>query len=57
LPELAGVTRSFSSFSQAADEAGRSRIYGGIHWESSNQDGLTVGRQLGNYVVRNFLVA
>ncbi len=47
LAELAGITRSFDSFSQAADEAGRSRIYGGIHWESSNQDGLSVGRQVG----------
>jgi PAP2 superfamily len=57
LAELAGVSRSFNSFSQAADEAGRSRIYGGIHWESSNQDGLSVGRKIGSYVVNNFLVA
>jgi hypothetical protein len=28
---LAGVTRSFPSFSAAVDEAGRSRIYAGVH--------------------------
>ncbi len=33
-PGLAGVSRSFTSFSQAADEAGMSRIYGGIHFMS-----------------------
>jgi hypothetical protein len=30
-PAVAGVTRDFSSFTEAAEEAGRSRIYGGIH--------------------------
>lgn len=53
---LPGVVRSYNSFDQAADEAGRSRIYGGIHVESSNQDGLDAGRQLASYVVQNFLI-
>ncbi len=56
LPELAGVTRSFTRFSQAAEEAGRSRIYGGIHWESSNQAGLRVGRSIGDWVFDRFLL-
>lgn len=49
------ITRSFSSFLQAANEAGNSRIYGGIHFPSANEDGLAAGRALGNYVVNNFL--
>lgn len=49
-----GVTRSYESFSQAVAEAGRSRIYGGIHWESSNQDGQRTGQNIGNYVIRSF---
>ncbi|MBL1174603.1 pre-peptidase C-terminal domain-containing protein [Pantanalinema sp. GBBB05] len=53
---LPGVVRSYSSFAQAADEAGRSRIYGGIHVESSNQDGLIAGRQLASYIVQDFLI-
>jgi membrane-associated phospholipid phosphatase len=48
-------TRSFTSFQQAADEAGMSRIYGGIHYTFDNTDGLAAGLALGQYVVGNFL--
>jgi len=48
--------RTFNSFWQAAEEAGRSRIYGGIHFEFSNQEGLQAGNQLANYVFGNFMV-
>jgi hypothetical protein len=51
---LPGVTRSFSSFDQAALEAGRSRIYGGIHFEFSDADGLSAGRALASYVLGTF---
>jgi len=47
---LPGVTRSFTSFSQAAAEAGQSRIYGGIHFQYDNQAGLATGRALGEHV-------
>ncbi|NJK48087.1 vanadium-dependent haloperoxidase [Candidatus Gracilibacteria bacterium] len=47
--------RSFDSFTQAAEEAGMSRVYGGAHWLSDNRDGLAAGRNLGNYAVQNFL--
>lgn len=50
-----GVTRSYSRLSQAANEAGRSRIYGGIHWEYDNQDGLATGRELSLFIFENFL--
>lgn len=49
--------RSFNSFSEAANEAGMSRIYGGIHYQSANEDGLAMGRSLGNFVVQNFLIS
>lgn len=52
---LPGVTRSFTSFSQAAEEAGQSRIYGGIHWQYDNVAGLASGRALGEHVFFNFL--
>ena len=54
---LPGVQRSFTSFQQAADEAGRSRIYGGIHYAFSNQDGLAAGRALAQYVLNLFSVS
>ncbi len=45
------VTRHFTSFNQAAEEAGLSRIYGGIHFDFDN----TVGRSLGDRVGRAVL--
>lgn len=52
--DLPGVTRSFDRFSAAANEAGMSRIYGGIHWAFDNRDGLAAGRKIGDYVSRSF---
>ncbi len=53
-PGLPGVTRSFASFTAAAQEAGQSRIYGGIHFQFGNQDGLAVGRAVANHVLARF---
>ncbi len=51
---LPNVTRSFASFDAAAVEAGRSRIYGGIHYEFSNQDGRTSGQALAAHILSTF---
>jgi hypothetical protein len=48
-------TRSFASFEAAAAEAGRSRIYGGIHFTFDNVNGLAAGGQVADYVLGNFL--
>jgi Leucine-rich repeat (LRR) protein/membrane-associated phospholipid phosphatase len=48
---LPGVTRSFSSFEQAAEEAAASRVYGGIHFPFDNTDGLATGRKVGRWVL------
>lgn len=47
--------RTFAGFWAAAEEAGQSRIYGGIHWQFDNREGLAVGRHLGRYVTRTIL--
>jgi membrane-associated phospholipid phosphatase len=52
---LPGVTRSFRSFNQAAQEAGISRIYGGIHYSFDNRDGQRLGDQVGLMAVRRVL--
>jgi hypothetical protein len=44
------VTRSFDGFWEAAEEAGASRIYGGIHWQFDNRAGLRAGRDVGRFV-------
>jgi hypothetical protein len=53
--ELPGVTRSFNSFSQAAQENGMSRIYLGIHFSFDNIEGQVVGRNVADYVMTHAL--
>ncbi len=45
-----GMTRHYGSFSQVAEEAGLSRIYGGIHFRFSHTTGSAMGQQIGGYV-------
>jgi hypothetical protein len=46
-----GMTRDFKSFDQAAEEAGISRLYGGIHYSNSIKTGLVLGRKVGAQVL------
>lgn len=57
LDESLIVTRTFTSFDHAAQEAGLSRIYGGIHFSFDNTAGLTVGANVGKLVVDTALRA
>jgi hypothetical protein len=41
------VTLSFRTFADAADQAGRSRRYGGIHFKDGDLDGRSLGRRVG----------
>jgi hypothetical protein len=54
-PPFANITRSFTSFSQAAKESADSRIYAGIHFRSACEDGLSLGRRVGQRVVAMYL--
>jgi membrane-associated phospholipid phosphatase len=49
--------RKFSSFKAAADEAGISRIYAGIHFPSGNEAGRALGKCIGDQVVQRFKVS
>lgn len=51
-----GLAREYASFSAAEAEAGRSRVLGGIHFEFSNQAGLTAGRGVGAEVLGRSLL-
>ena len=44
------TTLSWDTFTEAADEAGASRLYGGIHFEDGNTGGKEIGRQVGDAV-------
>jgi PAP2 superfamily len=52
-PALPGVTRSFDSFSAAAEEAGLSRIYAGVHTRLDHVAGLTLGHDVAGFVLHN----
>jgi hypothetical protein len=47
VPSVA-TTLSFKSFTDAADQAGLSRRYGGIHFAQGDKNGRTLGYQIGN---------
>jgi len=46
-----GLERCFESFTAAAEEAGQSRIFGGLHYQFSNQDGLELGRRVARHTL------
>jgi hypothetical protein len=49
---LPGRVRDYPGFWAAALEAGRSRIYGGIHYEFDNREGLACGKNLAEAIAR-----
>jgi hypothetical protein len=56
-PSLPGVTRSFQSFSQAADEASASRIYAGQHLRYDEDAGQALGDEVGDFVAHHILAS
>jgi hypothetical protein len=52
---LPGVTRHFTSFSGAAEEAGLSRIFAGQHFRFDHLAGLTLGRQVADSILSTTL--
>jgi membrane-associated phospholipid phosphatase len=53
-PALPGVQRSFDSFADAAQEAGLSRIYAGVHTRLDHAAGQTLGREVARFVIDRF---
>ena len=52
----AGITRSFTSFSGAANDAINSRIWGGIHFRTPCEDGLQMGTNIGRQAFNHYFV-
>lgn len=51
-----GMQRHFPSFAAAAEEASISRVYGGIHYRFSVNEGAAAGKKLGNKIVAKLVV-
>ena len=47
---VVGVTLGWNTFTEAAAEAGESRLFGGIHFYEGNVAGLDLGRKVGDKV-------
>jgi PAP2 superfamily protein len=54
-PNAAGVTRQFPSFTAAAIEDARSRIFLGVHYQFDADFGRSSGNAVGEFVVNNVL--
>jgi hypothetical protein len=53
---FAGITRAFTSFSQAAQENADSRVYAGIHFRAACRDGVALGQKIGRRAARTSLL-
>jgi hypothetical protein len=54
-PPFPDIKRSFTSFSQVAQESADSRVYAGIHFRTACKDGLTLGRKIGQRALALYL--
>jgi hypothetical protein len=49
------ITRSFTSFSEAALENANSRVFAGIHFRSATTDGVRQGEKIGKFIFKHSL--
>ena len=54
---LAGIERSFTTFSAAARDATLSRIFAGVHFRTDLTTGEQLGTEVARFVLNNFLTA
>ena len=50
------MPRTHRRFSDAADEANNSRVYGGIHFRTAVRDGRTIGDNVGRLVMDTLML-
>ena len=50
-PNMAGVTRDFTSFTDAVEQVENARVWAGFHFRFSCQDGATLGTNVGEWAV------
>lgn len=56
---LEEVSRTYTSLSEAANEARTSRIYAGVHYRFATENGINLGEQVAQYYLRHnpFLIS
>jgi hypothetical protein len=56
-PSLPGKPRTFQKFSDYSALSLEGRLYAGFHYRNSSNVGLALGRNIGQYIVNNFLAS
>ena len=51
---MPGVKRRYTSIDQLEEEVAMARIWGGVHFRTSNEVGHLLGQQVGEYVLTNY---
>jgi hypothetical protein len=51
---VTGETRQYERFKDVVQEVNRARVWAGFHFRNSDQEGSTLGRKVGRFVVENF---
>ncbi|MET7296153.1 vanadium-dependent haloperoxidase [Streptomyces griseoloalbus] len=52
-PAAPGVTRTYTTWKQLSDENVDARVFSGIHTRSADEAGITLGKNVARYVLRN----
>jgi hypothetical protein len=52
-PPNVGVTRTYTTFSAISQDVLGARIWGGIHYRSADEQGLSLGRKIGAYTMQS----
>jgi hypothetical protein len=52
--DMPGITRRYTSIQQLEEEVSMARIWGGVHFRTSNEVGHALGKQVGDYVLSNY---
>jgi hypothetical protein len=54
-PGAPGIVLDYTAWEEITDDIDDARVYGGIHFRFDQETGAHQGRQVGSYILRNFL--
>ena len=55
VPNLRDIVLHYTAWDQITDAIDDARVYGGIHFRFDQEAGAQQGRQVGKYILRNYL--
>ena len=54
-PGVPGIVLNYTAWDEITDDIDDARIYGGIHFRFDQEAGSRQGRQVGSYILENYL--